>query len=257
MHLFRNNTFTNLSFPRRWESTQNVQMDTRLHGYDSLIDWFGFKAGLLVCITLLFVACSGGVDSSSLGEDVIFHDEFVVGQTGDWLIEGDADGQTSIINEQLMIDLNAPNIAQFSTLADQSFTDVIYEVDARQLAGDLGNTYGVLFRVQDPTMFYRFELTGDGLYMVERHNSDGSWTRFVDDWTSSPAISQGINTRNHIRIEAIGNTFAAYVNDQLVHQFVDDTFSSGTIGVDAGTFVQPHTQAVFDNVVVRMPTQAP
>ena len=212
------------------------------------------KACLLACFALLLAACASAEDNASSDENILFQDEFILGQTGDWLIEGDVDGQTSISNEQLLIDLNAPNIAQFSTLGEQSFTDFVFEVDARQLSGDPGNTYGVLFRVQDPTMFYRFELTGDGMYMVERRNSDGTWTRFVDDWTPTPAINQGINTLNKIRVEAIGNTFSAYVNGQLVHQFEDNTFSSGTIGLDAGTFVQPHTQAVFDNVVVRMPT---
>ncbi len=208
---------------------------------------------LIVLGTLLWVGCAQGSDSSASAEDILFQDQFVIGQTGEWLIEGDVNGQSRIANEQLIIELNAPNIAQFSSLSEQSFTDFVFEVDARQLAGDSSNTYGVLFRVQDPTMFYRFELTGDGLYMVERHNSDGSWTRFVDDWTASPAINQGINALNRIRIEAVGNSFAAYVNEQPVVQFVDEQYATGTIGLDAGTFVQPHTQAVFDNVLVRLP----
>lgn len=233
------------------QKRESKQIDIHRCGYGRLVVWL--KAGVLLSFLFLFAACSSANETSSLGADVLFQDQFVIGQTGNWQIEGDADGQTSITNERLMIDLNAPNIAQFSSLAEQSFTDFIYEVDARQISGDPGNTYGVLFRVQDPTMFYRFELTGDGMYMVERRNSDGSWTRFVEDWTASPAIHQGINTLNRIRIEAVGSSFSAYVNDQLVHQFEDNSFSSGTIGVDAGTFVQPHTQAVFDNVVVRMP----
>ncbi len=198
-------------------------------------------------------ACSFAESASPFGENVIFHDEFVLGQMADWQVEGDAQGRTTVVNEQLMVELNAPNMMQFSSLPEQSYDNFIFEVDARQLAGDPGNTYGVLFRMQDAAQFYRFELTGDGLYMVERRNADGTWTRFVDDWMESSAIAQGINARNRIRIEAIGNSFSAFVNDQLVHQFVDDAYASGSIGLDAGTFVQPHTQAVFDNVVVRTP----
>ncbi len=198
-------------------------------------------------------ACSFAESASPFGENVIFHDEFVLGQMADWQVEGDAQGRTTVVNEQLMVELNAPNMMQFSSLPEQSYDNFIFEVDARQLAGDPGNTYGVLFRMQDAAQFYRFELTGDGLYMVERRNADGTWTRFVDDWMESSAIAQGINARNRIRIEAIGNNFSAFVNDQLVHQFVDDAYASGSIGLDAGTFVQPHTQAVFDNVVVRTP----
>ena len=210
---------------------------------------------LLVLLLLVgaLTACSFGEQTTPFGEDVIFHDEFVLGQMADWQVEGDAQGRTTVVNEQLMVELNAPNMMQFSSLPEQSFNDFILEVDARQLAGDPGNTYGVLFRMQDATQFYRFELTGDGLYMVERRNADGTWTRFVDDWTESPAIAQGINALNRIRIEANGSSFAAFVNDQLVHQFTDNAYASGSIGLDAGTFTQPHTQALFDNVILRSP----
>lgn len=211
------------------------------------------KIFLLLLLVWGLSACAVGESASPFGEDVLFHDEFVLGQMAEWQVEGDAQGRTTIVNEQLVVELNAPNMMQFSSLPEQSFSDFILEVDSRQLAGDPGNTYGVLFRMQDATQFYRFELTGDGFYMVERRNADGTWTRFVDDWTESPAIAQGINALNRIRIEANGGTFSAFVNDQLVHQFTDNAYASGTIGLDAGTFTQPHTQAVFDNVVVRSP----
>lgn len=207
----------------------------------------------LLLLVLGLTACAAGQSSSPFGEDVLFHDEFVLGQTADWQFEGDAQGRTTIVNEQLMVELNTPNTMQFSSLPEQSYDNFIFEVDARQLAGDPGNTYGVLFRMQDAAQFYRFELTGDGLYMVERRNADGTWTRFVDDWTESAAIARGINALNRIRIEANGSNFSAFVNDQLVHQFADNAYANGTIGLDAGTFTQPHTQAVFDNVVVRLP----
>jgi hypothetical protein len=213
------------------------------------------KVAILVLLLLTggLSACVFGQSASPFGENVIFHDEFTLGQMADWQFEGDAQGRTTIVNEQLMVELNAPNLMQFSSLQEQSFADFILQVEVRQLAGDPGNTYGVLFRMQDAAQFYRFELTGDGLYMVERRNADGTWTRFVDDWTESPAIARGINALNRIRVEAIGSNFSLYVNDQLVHQFVDSAYASGTIGLDAGTFVQPHTQALFDNVVVRSP----
>ena len=207
----------------------------------------------LLLLVLGLTACPAGSSSSPFGEDGLFHDEFVLGQTADWQFEGDAQGRTTIVNEQLMVELNTPNTMQFSSLPEQSFDNFIFEVDARQLAGDPGNTYGVLFRMQDAAQFYRFELTGDGLYMVERRNADGTWTRFVDDWTESAAIARGINALNRIRIEANGSNFSAFVNDQLVHQFADNAYANGTIGLDAGTFTQPHTQAVFDNVVMRLP----
>lgn len=202
-------------------------------------------------ILFVFTACSGAEPASQFGPEVLFHDEFAPGGTGNWLIEGDAQGVVSVINEQLVIELNGPDLLQFSMLPDHTFDNFVLEVDGRLASGDPGNTYGVLFRMQDTARFYRFEINGNGLYMLERRNGDGSWTRFVDDWTESEAIKAGVNVVNHFRVEANGPQIAVFVNDQLVQQIVDDAYLRGTIALDAGTFLQPHSKAVFDNVVVR------
>lgn len=208
----------------------------------------------LLGILLGLVACADatGVPGAS-GADVIYADGFVPGDTGNWVIEGDNAGQTSFINEQLVIDLADNNIMQFTTLSDITFDNFILEVDARLLEGDLGSSYGVLFRMQDTTRFYRFEITGDGLYMVERRDGEQGWTRFVDRWTESTAIKQGLGSVNQLRVEALGQTISLYVNDEPLFQFTDTTYSGGTIALDAGTFVQPAAQVAFDNLVVRRP----
>jgi len=126
-------------------------------------------------------------------------------------------------------------------------------VDARQVSGELSNSYGVMFRMQSPSQFYRLEITSAGNYMLERRNADGSWTRFVDEWTPAEAIKQGYNVSNRIRIEANGPQVFAYVNGTLLGQFNDAAYPAGQIGLDAGTFGSPEMQAAFDNVVVRQP----
>jgi hypothetical protein len=208
---------------------------------------------LLVSL-LALVACADatGVPGAS-GADVIYADGFVPGDMGNWVIEGDNAGQTAVINEQLVIKLADNNLMQFSTLPDITFDNFILEVDARLLEGDLGSSYGVLFRMQDTTRFYRFEITGDGLYMVERRDGEQGWTRFVDRWTESPVIKQGLGSVNRLRVEALGQTISLYVNDEPLYQFTDTAYSSGTIALDAGTFVQPAAQVAFDNLVVRRP----
>jgi len=213
-----------------------------------------FLWAIILVLGTAVAACSNATGApSALGPDVIFHDEFVPGQMGDWEMEGDTLGQTAVIDERLVIDLTEPNILQFATLSNYTFSDFILEVDVRQLRGDLGNSLGVLFRMQDPGQFYRFEVTGDGLYMVERRNADGTWTRFVEDWTETEAINQGRNVTNRLKVEAIGRNFSFYINDVLVQQASDNLYSEGAIALDAGTFVQGDTQAAFDNVVVRRP----
>jgi hypothetical protein len=211
------------------------------------------KFSLLLCLLGLAACADAAGVPGGQGADVIFSDGFVAGEMGNWLIEGDNLGQTAVINEQLIIELSDNNIMQFSTLADRTFDNFILEVDARLLQGDLGNSYGVLFRMQDNTRFYRFEINGDGSFMVERRDGDAGWTRFVDRWTEHPAINQGLGNLNRLKVEARGQSISLYVNDVLVHQFTDTAFASGTIALDVGTFVQPRAQVAFDNVVVRRP----
>ncbi|MEZ4645798.1 MAG: hypothetical protein R3E31_24265 [Chloroflexota bacterium] len=203
---------------------------------------------------LLFLsACGSAAETNLEGSDTLFHDEFVAGQTGSWVLEGDVAGRTSIVGEQLHIQVDAPATMQFATLSEPTFTDFVLEVDARQLAGDLQSSYGVLLRMQDAAHFYRFDITGDGLYTVERRNGDGSWTRFVEDWTGTAAINQGLSVVNRLRVEANGPTMRFYVNDALLYQVTDGQYAGGTIALDAGTFGQAGLEVAFDNVVVQQP----
>ena len=160
-------------------------------------------------------------------------------------------GQTSIVDESLLIEINEPGTMQFATLEDPLFTDFDLSVDARVLEGDPQGSFGVLFRVQDPTQFYRFEITGDGLSMVERRNADGSWTRLIEDWTATPAINQGVGASNQLRVIAVGPTLSFYVNGVLLHRIQDGQYKAGAIALDAGTFGQGGLRVVFDNIIVQ------
>lgn len=211
------------------------------------------KFSLLFCLLGLAACADASGVPGAQDADVIFADGFVPGEMGNWVIEGDNVGQTAVINEQLLIELSDNHIMQFSTLPDHTFDNFILEVDARLLQGDVGNSFGVLFRMQDSTHFYRFEITANGLFMVERRDGDAGWTRFVEMWTETPAINQGLNSPNRLKVEARGQSVALFVNDILVHQFTDTTYASGMIALDAGTFVQPQAQVAFDNLVVRRP----
>lgn len=215
-------------------------------------NWIGIVVILLV---VGLVGCTQTTlrPAVELDPDVLYHDDFVPDRMGEWQFEGDSAGQATIVNDQMVIELSAPHILQFTTLNNLTFADFALEVDARPVGGDLQNSYGVLFRMQDPQRFYRFEVTGSGLYMLERRNADGTWTRFLEDWATSPAINQGLNASNRLKVVAQGPLLSAYVNEVLVYQVNDDLYPAGAIALDAGTFNQPAIQVAFDNLVVRQP----
>lgn len=212
---------------------------------------------LMIFVSSTFVAC-GGVGSEAESEsandsDLIYQDDFSAENVGRWQIEGDELGSTEINNGQLVIDVAAPNTLQFSTLNEPVFADFDLEVDGILLDGSDDSTYGILLRMQSPTEFYRFEIMGDGHYMVERLDNDGTWTRFVDDWQVSETIQVGVNATNHLRVVADGPFMAFYANGELLQEIEDNAYISGNIGLDAGTYGHPKTRVAFDDLRVSPP----
>lgn len=214
------------------------------------------KIFLLLSLVIGLASCSLLPDQEEQTEpanEALYLDEFVLGKTGSWLLEGDDIGRTSIVNEQMVIQVNNPQTVQYTSLSAPIFDDFVLEVDGRLVTGDPASTYGILFRMQSPEEFYRFEISGTGLYIVERHDSGGQWARLLPDWQDSEAIGQGLNARNRLKLVAIGPTVQYYVNDVLLGEFSDTAYTRGNIGLDAGTFGKIGLEVAFDNLIVTQP----
>ena len=208
---------------------------------------------LIVLGVMVTVACAEQLpqsDPSIEPGQILFNDQFIAGQTGNWLLEQDEISSVEMANEQLVLNINQPNTIQFATLQDPEFSDFVVEVDGRQRAGPADGSYGILFRVQDADRFYRFSITSNGLYVIERHDADGTWTRLIPEWQTSEAINQGLNVANRLKVIATGPEFTVYVNDILLQQVSDSTYSSGTLALSGGTFGGANLQVSFDDLVV-------
>lgn len=220
--------------------------------YPNSITWV-----LLLGVAVL-AACGGrpllpdGNDpgGASTGTQQGYSDAFVPGQSGEWLLEQDEHGSTAMVNEQLAVTVASPNTMQYAALSDAVFGDFVLEVDAWQRSGPPESSYGILFRMQDGQQFYRFDVTGSGLFMVERRNADGTWTRLIPDWSPTTALNQGLNVANRLKVIAAGPTLTFYANDVLLTQVDDATFSNGGIALDAGTFGGGNLQVTFDNLSI-------
>jgi hypothetical protein len=211
------------------------------------------RLALLVALIQLLSACSDMQVKIPGVTKPIFHDEFILGQTGMWALESDEAGSTTIVPEQLVIEVKSPNLVQYAVLKELALGDFLLEVDGRIMSGAPQSSYGVLFRMQGPEQFYRFEITGDGLYVVERHDAGGVRAMFAGDWRDSAAIGRGPDVVNRFRVRAQGPNFALYVNDVLLEEVTDTTYPSGNIALDAGTFATAPVQVAFDNLVILPP----
>jgi hypothetical protein len=211
---------------------------------------------ILLAAALALAACggrSGGQVPSVGNSELLYSDKFEPENTGRWLLEGDDSGSTAIQGGRLVIDVSQPGAMQYTALEEPAFGDFDLAVETQLIEGNLQASYGVLFRMASPEQFYRFELTGDGHYVVERHDAGGQWQRLVDGWQKSPAIMTGTGAVNRLRIKVEGPEMAFYANDALLHQVEDSNYSGGKIALDAGTFGGQRTIAAFDNLAIGRP----
>ena len=196
--------------------------------------------GLLV-LTLLTIGCA---------ERVTLEDKFDGSSTINWVLESDEQGQTAIQDGQLIFTLPASGVARYVAADGLIVGNFVAEVEVLQLDGSTNSSYGIIFRQQDANQFYRFDVTGNGRFVVERRTAGGGWQRLTDGWQDTTLLLTGYNTRNLLKVEAQGSQLGFSINGFEVFSVNDPTFSSGGIALDAGTFDQGGLVVAFDNFSV-------
>ena len=114
-----------------------------------------------------------------------------------------------------------------------NFTGTDYSVDIRNAQLQSGKGYGVWFRA-DPNdgraNGYTFQY--DPGYL----NDEYRMCKWVNGFEQSPFIRVSAsnfnwNETHHIKVDVVGNTFTAYIDDTAVLTGSDNTYTSGTAGI--------------------------
>lgn len=183
------------------------------------------------------------------GGDLLFSDDFSDAKSG-WGIHIDGDGGYGYVNGAYYLDANGPG--KFcSSLASRHLSNFVIDVDTTQETAPVDSSWGLICRYQDAENFYLFEISNDGYYAISAL-VDNAWTSLVD-WTQSSAINCGQKATNHLTVTCQGNRLSLAINEQLVADIEDNTFTSGDLGFALTTYDQGGARILFDNVVVRQP----
>jgi hypothetical protein len=197
--------------------------------------------------TLLIATLCCASLASATQAAVIFSDDF----SGDDSAWNDERGDWRIVDGSY--DATYPNNSPptFTTAATDALTDFIVEVDV------LG--------VNDGGIWLRADYNGgavNGVLLVTGGNGggyDGVYWHILNagaysaglNWTAVSGL-QSSNVR--VRVEVLGNTYKAFINDTLISTLIDDSFSAGRVGLYDFSPVyrvsDPRGQR-FDNFVVR------
>ncbi len=184
--------------------------------------------------------------------NILFRDDFSDSGSG-WEVGDYSGGSVGYRNGSYFVRSQESGSVMWG-VANHSFSDVIVQVDATQIAAPANdnNAFGIKCREKDGNG-YGFVISGDGYYSIQII-TDGDWEPLVD-WSASDAIHTG-NDTNHIRAICDGSYLALAVNGKLLAETHDDTYSAGDISLTATTFEDEPTEIHYDNLVVIRPTSA-
>jgi len=152
-------------------------------------------------------------------------------------------------NNKYYIEVMTSNLAAWG-LANRDVANFRLEVEATQEAGPNNNGYGILFRFQDRENYYRFDVSGEGYFLLSKFYR-GEWTTLIP-WTPSPALNVGQAT-NQLMVEALGTRIRIFANGVELGQVTDSSLSHGNFGVFANTFSEPNLVVSFDNIKLWIP----
>jgi hypothetical protein len=130
---------------------------------------------------------------------------------------------------------------------DDFHTDVVIEVQTRQLSSDNNNGYGVICRAHDNGDGYYFLISGDGYYSIRR--GAGNEVQDIVQWEASDAIHQGASA-NIIRAVCIDRYLALYINDVFVVETEDHAVFQGYTGFTAAASEGNEVDVTFDDLTI-------
>ncbi|MCZ7671277.1 MAG: hypothetical protein M5U34_31160 [Chloroflexi bacterium] len=171
-------------------------------------------------------------------------------EPGTWRVGSDADAIGQVTDGVYDMRVKADDVTIWTT-AGESFSDGVYEVEATQVSGPLNNGFGLVFRLDNnKDDFYLFKISSDGYVWIGRYRNGGAKAEPLvgEWWFESPAVQQGLNKRNTLRVRAEGANLIFAVNGQEVGRVTDSAFASGDIGLLVETLGLGDVQVQFDNL---------
>ncbi|MHB0924607.1 MAG: hypothetical protein ACYC3H_11675 [Bellilinea sp.] len=211
----------------------------------------------IALFALLMGGCnlSDRITASALSEidpgSVIYFDNFSNPESG-WEVWDSDRAAISYYADGIRFLIKEANYDYWS-LPGQRFTDVTLGVDARLLAGPTDNDFGLLCRFQNEYNFYAFLISSDGYGGIIKVK-DGLYQTLnsPDGLEFGPMIEQG-DAANQIRADCIGTRLTLYVNQEKFLDVEDADFSTGDVGLIAGSYNEPGVDILFDNFYVLKP----
>jgi hypothetical protein len=181
------------------------------------------------------------------GASVVLEDDFSNPDSG-WDDSEWEDGAVHYVDGEYQVTVIPVNWLVWSYLGDD-YADTIINVDTRITGATGVGDYGIICRYVDDSNFYAFEVSEDGYFSIWKE-FEGEMVALYDwEYSDSIPLDSGFN----IGAACVGNRLLMAVNDVLLADITDDSFTTGKVGIVAGTLDAGNMQVTFDNFVVQQP----
>jgi len=213
-------------------------------------------AVIVLVLMLTSLACQAVTGPSAEDQaalptgEVLFKDDFSNPDSG-WGRVVAENGVTDYVNGAYRIFVNETNTDTWAN-PELTFGDVKIEVEATKNGGPDDNDFGVMCRYQNLNQYYFFIISSDGYYGIGKVNHEQQELLGADSLQPSEIIRQG-NATNQIQADCIGDELSLTVNGEKLFSVRDADFTSGDVGLIAGTFDEPGTDIYFDSFLVLKP----
>ncbi len=180
--------------------------------------------------------------------EVLYEDDFSSPNSGWDAYEGD-NGSTFYADGAYHIQVDTEKYYVWGN-AYQEFSDALITVQAQPVKPVGDADFGVICRYQDTDNFYALEISEDGYYAIWKQEN-GEFVSLVD-WSASDVIPTD-GSPVTIQAACVSDTLILAVNDTVLAETQDSTFSRGDIGLLAGTWDTGGVEIQFDNLSVYAP----
>lgn len=212
---------------------------------------------LLALMALILGGCNlaDRITSSALEEidpgSVVYFDNFSNPESG-WQVWSSDSAEISYASDGLTFKIKEANYDYWS-LPGQRFTDSTLAVDATLIEGPTDNDFGLLCRFQNEYNFYAFLVSSDGYGGIIKVKDGYYQTLNSPDGLEYGAMIQQGQATNQIRADCVGTRLTLYVNQEKFLEAEDADFTTGDVGLIAGSYGQPGVEILFDNFFVLKP----
>jgi hypothetical protein len=200
-------------------------------------------------LVVIFTAC-GMVGLPTESGAILFQDDFSDPNSG-WDRYEDSTYVSDYFDGRYTIGVFAADMDAWAN-PGLDFGDVRMDVEARKDAGPDDNAFGLLCRYQDLQNFYFFLVSSDGYAGIGISKEGRRKLISGDTMLPSEAVVQGEAT-NNLRAECDEYALRLFVNGELVVEAQAAEWSSGDVGLIAGTYASPGVVVSFDSFSVRNP----